>query len=686
MSVELKRRRTGLAYNEKLTKHFSLWNPDFTEIPKRIEKPYERCQQYQLLERCEPVQSRNATQEEMELLHSKNHIKILKSSTTMTEEELKELSQKSDYIYFHNDSYGSACLALGTSIQLVDDIIEQKVRNGFAIIRPPGHHASRDQFNGYCYFNNAAVAAQNALIKHHMKRILIVDWDVHHGQGTQRFFYDDPRVLYFSIHRYEHGHEWPNLRESDYDYIGRGEGQGYNINVPLNVCGCTNSDYLFIFFNILLPIAYQFDPELIIVSAGFDCALGCPEGEMEVTPACFAHFINLLSPLAGGKLALLLEGGYNLDSLSESVALSVKALLGDVCPVINPTGKPKDSVIESVLNVIKVLRLKWSCLQYQPLLNPGQSSIKTLLPSVSNLNSIFQSPNEENYPLIQECFDTSPDAEEKFGENIARLNTIIQTMKLRKIKYKLAIACNDSQGGRPKHEDIYDKLKENDFWDPCYMFLGGNSCERELTNIVDRVFKDEAQSAITLVSKSGEDEESSITDINSISIFTIIKYCKQQYDTNRILIVDWTDGSSCCKNKERFYDKESILYISLNWSKDVNQGASCSCKTVEKNGFNINIHWKTGDIENGDLIAAFYQLVLPIAYEFSPDLVIISASFNQVNKKEVEYSPSAPCYGHVLQLLRGLADGRLIMAIECDSNSEIISECVVSFSVIQTVR
>ncbi len=138
-----------------------------------------------------------------------------------------------------------------------------------------------------------------------MKKILIVDWDVHHGQGTQRAFYDDPRVLYFSIHRYainffvvfavhiytvsfsyEFGSFWPELRESDFDYVGSGAGAGFNINVPLNTFGNTDSDYMAAFLEVLMPVAYEFQPELVLISAGFDPALGCPEGEQEVL---FAH-------------------------------------------------------------------------------------------------------------------------------------------------------------------------------------------------------------------------------------------------------------------------------------------------------------------------------------------------------------------------------------------------------------
>lgn len=113
------------------------------------------------------------------------------------------------------------------------------------------------EYNGYCFFNNVAIAAQHALNNRGVGKILIVDWDVHHGQGTQQMFYDDPRVLYFSIHRFEFGKFWPNLRESDFDFIGEGEGRGFNFNIPLNKIGMKNSDYLAIWHQILLPVACE---------------------------------------------------------------------------------------------------------------------------------------------------------------------------------------------------------------------------------------------------------------------------------------------------------------------------------------------------------------------------------------------------------------------------------------------
>lgn len=158
---------------------------------------------------------------------------------------------------------------MGSTIELLDHILDGRCQNGMAVIRPPGHHAMKAEFNGYCFFNNVAVAAQRALDNGSAKRILIVDWDIHHGQATQRAFYDDPRVLYFSIHRYEHGTFWPNLRESDFDYVGAGAGLGYNFNVPLNAIGMTNGDYLAIWQQLLMPVALEVMMKAIIKRAIF---------------------------------------------------------------------------------------------------------------------------------------------------------------------------------------------------------------------------------------------------------------------------------------------------------------------------------------------------------------------------------------------------------------------------------
>lgn len=184
-----------------------------------------------------------------------NVLKSTKNSNDIV--SLEDLSAKFESVYLHPKTFDLALLAAGSTIELVDKILCNDIKNGMAIVRPPGHHAMESEFNGFCFFNNVAMAAKYALNEKGIKRILIVDWDVHHGQGTQRFFFDDPRVLYFSIHRFQFGTYWPHLPESDFDYVGRGAGCGYNFNVPLNETGMENGDYLAIFQQILLPVAME---------------------------------------------------------------------------------------------------------------------------------------------------------------------------------------------------------------------------------------------------------------------------------------------------------------------------------------------------------------------------------------------------------------------------------------------
>lgn len=211
-----------------------------------------------------------ATKDEILLNHTEEHYQSLAATQgSKDNENLENLSSHYDAIYIHPESFKLSLLACGSTIELVDEIIAGNVQNGMAIIRPPGHHAMKAEFNGYCFFNNVAVAAKHAKKHRGVGRILIVDWDIHHGQGTQRSFYDDPNVLYISIHRFEHGEFWPNLREGDYDFVGEGEARGRNVNIPLNKIGMTNADYLAIFNNLIMPVATEVSDGLQLI-AGFN--------------------------------------------------------------------------------------------------------------------------------------------------------------------------------------------------------------------------------------------------------------------------------------------------------------------------------------------------------------------------------------------------------------------------------
>lgn len=249
---------TGILYDDRFALHRCLWDTNYPECPERYERVMDRFAMVRLVERCQFIEPRAATEAEIRTQHTEEQIRILRETHgSQDEAELERLSSRYDAIFIHPTSYETSLLAVGSTIQLVESVVAGTVQNGMAVLRPPGHHAMTAEYNGYCFFNNVAIAAQHALDQLGLRKILIVDWDVHHGQGTQRMFYSDPRVLYFSIHRYEHGTFWPNLRESDFDYVGEGKGAGYNFNVPLNATGMTNGDYLAIWQQLLLPVAAE---------------------------------------------------------------------------------------------------------------------------------------------------------------------------------------------------------------------------------------------------------------------------------------------------------------------------------------------------------------------------------------------------------------------------------------------
>lgn len=325
---------TALIYDEEMTKYKLLWVDPVCkiEVPERLTVSHDALVRSGLADRCVSIPVREATDADILLVHSEEYLEAVKKTPYLTLEDLKEFTLQYGDVYFHPNIYHCAKLAAGAALQLVDSVMTGKVRNGMALVRPPGHHSMRSAANGFCVFNNVAIAAKYAKQKYGLQRVLIVDWDIHHGQGVQYSFEDDPSVLYFSWHRYEHQKFWPQLRESDYDCVGKEKGAGFNINVPWNKVGMQNSDYLAVFSHVLLPVAYEFCPDLVLVCAGFDSAIGDPEGEMCATPDIFAHLTHLLMNLAGGKLCAVLEGGYNLTSLAQSVCQTVHTLLGDPAP------------------------------------------------------------------------------------------------------------------------------------------------------------------------------------------------------------------------------------------------------------------------------------------------------------------------------------------------------------------
>ncbi|MCK9565860.1 MAG: histone deacetylase [Methanothrix sp.] len=252
------------------------------------------------------------------------------------------------------DSYDAAQMAAGGAITAVDAVLGE-YGNAFALVRPPGHHAMPNRGMGFCIFNNIAIAAKHAQARG-AEKVLIVDWDVHHGNGTNDVFYSDPSVLYFSTHQYPH---YPGTGKAD--EVGEDGGEGFTVNVPLP-SGTADAGYLMAYREILLPIALEFKPDIVLVSAGQDPHKDDPLGGMRLTSAGFGAVAWVVKEIANtccrGRLAATLEGGYNLQAQAEAVVAEIKAFGGEAAQISGTD----DSVARRIEEVKKIQSSYWSCL------------------------------------------------------------------------------------------------------------------------------------------------------------------------------------------------------------------------------------------------------------------------------------------------------------------------------------
>jgi acetoin utilization deacetylase AcuC-like enzyme len=235
------------------------------------------------------------------------------------------------------DSYETALLAAGSLVELVRRALDGELETGLACVRPPGHHARKDEAMGFCLFNNIAIAARKAIKSFGIRRVAIIDFDVHHGNGTQESFYADPDVLYFSTHQYPFYPGTGSLSET-----GSGAGEGYTVNCPLRG-GMNDHNYMAVFRHVLAPVIEAFEPGLILVSAGFDAHAMDPIGGMQLSSQGFAAITTVIQEAAeevGAPAVYVLEGGYNLNALKDSVSRMIPVLKGVAAPAIRPDAFP----------------------------------------------------------------------------------------------------------------------------------------------------------------------------------------------------------------------------------------------------------------------------------------------------------------------------------------------------------
>lgn len=310
---------TGLAFDNLMLKHACICgdNSLHPEHSGRLQSVWARLVETGLAARCDRLRSRKATQEELQVVHTEAH-SMLFGASQINRQKL-EASRVSfvrlqcggvgvdlDTTWNEHHTAAAARMAAGCVIDLAFKVARGDNKNGFAVVRPPGHHAEPNAAMGFCFFNSVALAAR--LLKQRLpeiRRILIVDWDVHHGNGTQQIFYDDPDILYLSIHRHDDGNFFPGTGGPT--ECGTGQATGFTVNIPWSG-GLTpplgDAEYLAAFRAIVLPIGRDFAPDIVIVSAGFDAAIGhpAPLGGYVVSPACFGHLTRQLMQLANGKV------------------------------------------------------------------------------------------------------------------------------------------------------------------------------------------------------------------------------------------------------------------------------------------------------------------------------------------------------------------------------------------------
>ncbi len=335
--------RAAIVYHPAYLMHETYEHPERKE---RLISIMERIEREGLdLKRIEP---RPATLDMIEAVHSRRYIEQVRAICERGGGRLDIDTVLS------KDSYDVALLAAGGVCSGVDAVLKNP-EPIFALVRPPGHHATPHKGMGFCVFNNIAVAARHAQT-HGIEKVLIVDWDVHHGNGTQAIFYEDDSVLFFSTHQHPHYPGTGRITE-----VGDMKGRGFTVNVPLPP-GIDDAGYVAIYREILMPIAGEFKPDIVLVSAGFDPHLMDPLGGMRLTEKGFGALAGLVKDIAdrhsNGRLVASLEGGYRLDTLSSSVVSVLKAFQGDVPLVLPQKDAQLAKRIEEVKNVHKNY---WGC-------------------------------------------------------------------------------------------------------------------------------------------------------------------------------------------------------------------------------------------------------------------------------------------------------------------------------------
>jgi acetoin utilization deacetylase AcuC-like enzyme len=344
--LSIKSDSVGYVFDERMLLHKD-FNSDHSECPERAMVIYSNLLLKELTSKLVRIPSEMILETEMETVHPMDYINKIGKLRYKTDKDGKQVErgQTEGFNTFSYDTYDNyftydaAKISAGSLLNCCKAVNYGQIQHAFAIIRPPGHHANQDKCRGFCFFNNVAVSV-DYLVNKCKKKVAIVDWDVHHGDGSQEIFWKQDNPLMISLHRYDNGHFYP-ARTGSHTEIGEDKGKGFNINIPWNTEYFHNSssfigddEYFYAFETIVLPMLREYKPDVILVSCGFDAAENDPLGGMSLTPIGYSYMTNALKKICK-NVVVALEGGYNLNSLSRCSEAIIRTLLGEEYPFKN---------------------------------------------------------------------------------------------------------------------------------------------------------------------------------------------------------------------------------------------------------------------------------------------------------------------------------------------------------------
>lgn len=432
LNIEPKEPKIGYLFDERMLLHKDS-SEKHQECPERVMAIYINLIFKNLTEKLIRIPIEEAKEKDILRVHTKEYydqiynLQFDSSGNPRKKTETKKTLKEKDS-YDNAFTYDSAIVSVGSLINVCNYVIAKKVDHAFAIIRPPGHHANIENCHGFCYFNNVAIATEYLIEKHKLK-VAIVDWDVHHGDGTQQIFYKKNNPLFISIHRHDNGLFYPYATGKSSEQ-GEDGGKGYNINLPWNTkIAMTNGDssigdaeYMLAFDKLVLPVLREYNPDIILISCGFDAGENDSSGMLKCTPIAFSYMTKTLMTL-GKSLVFALEGGYCIDTIKRCSEAVIRTLLGDNLSfknlMINHYEEWNSIVNNKALNVQKIISsysdifipCNYAVEQIKDTLVQYSSFWKSLSYSINDINSKYNKQHQlikrstidlNDYPQLKE--------------------------------------------------------------------------------------------------------------------------------------------------------------------------------------------------------------------------------------------------------------------------------------------